>query len=311
METMNKNKRVLVTGSSGFLGSHIVDCLLASGYDVNGFDLSGPTYKQNLAQFHHGDILDYDAVYAAVKNCDYIYHLAGIADIGESVENPDKTVKINILGTQNILKASSDQNIKRFIFASTIYVYSDLGGFYRVTKQACEKIIEEYQKAYGLNYTILRYGSLYGIRSNSFNSIRNMLNQALEKKEIIRRGDGEEIREYINVKDAAKLSVKVLNKEFANRHLILTGNQSMKIRELLSMIREIFKDKIKITYKLGDELHHYQITPFSFQSQIAERLTPNSFIDIGQGLLEVLNELHHEKFVRNNDDKISLRDRDK
>jgi len=308
---MKKNIKVLVTGSSGFLGSHIVDHLSSEGYYVIGLDFQKASYKQALSKFHCCDILDYKSVNEALIGCDYVYHLAGVADIDESVEDPEKTIKGNIIGTQNILKASLSHKVKRIIFASTIYVYSDLGGFYRATKQACEKIIEEYQKAYGLNYTILRYGSLYGIRSNSFNSIRNMLNQALKKKEIIRRGDGEEIREYINVKDAAKLSVKVLNKEFANRHLILTGNQSMKIRELLSMIREIFKDKIKITYKLGDELHHYQITPFSFQSQIAERLTPNSFIDIGQGLLEVLNELHHEKFVRNNDDKISLRDRDK
>jgi len=308
---MNKNKPVLVTGSSGFLGSHIVDYLLASGYDVIGFDLEESNYHQGFTQFHCGDILDYEAVHAAVKDCIYVYHLAGVADIGESVENPDKTLKVNILGTHNILKASVEQKIERIIFASSIYVYSDLGGFYRVTKQACEKIIEEYQKAYDLNYTILRYGSLYGTRSNSFNSIRNILNQALEKKEIIRRGDGEEIREYINVKDAAKLSVKVLNKEFANRHLIITGNQSMKIRELLSMIREIFKDKIKITYKPGDELHHYQITPFSFRTQIAERLTPDTFIDIGQGVLEVLNELQQEKYENNDDPKISLREKNK
>ena len=308
---MNKNKQVLVTGSSGFLGSHIVDCLLASGYDVSGFDLEESNYQQGLTQFYCGDVLDYEAVHTAVNGCNYVYHLAGVADISKSMESPDKTVKVNILGTQNILKASAEHRIERFIFASTIYVYSDLGGFYRVTKQACEKIIEEYRKVYDLNYTILRYGSLYGTRSNSFNSIRNMLKEALDNSEIIRRGDGEEIREYINIIDAAKLSVRVIDKEFANKHIIVTGNQSMKIRELLSMIKEIFEDNIKIIYKPSDEQHHYQITPFSFRSQVAERLTPNTFIDIGQGILEVLNELHHEKYESNDDPKISLREKDK
>ena len=308
---MNNNKKVLVTGSSGFLGSHIVDSLLDTGYDVVGFDIDKPNYHQDLSQFHYGDILDYEAVNSAVKGCDYVYHLASVADIGESVENPDKTIKVNILGTHNLMKASVEQKIEKFIFASTIYVYSNLGGFYRVTKQACEKIIEEYKTGYGLNYVILRYGSLYGTRSNNFNSIRDMLNQAIEKKEIIRRGDGEEIREYINVKDAAKLSVKVLEDDFINKHIIITGNQSMKIKELLSMIKEILDNEIKITYKSGDELHHYQITPFSFRSQIAERLTPNSYIDIGQGIIEVLNELHNKKYIKNNDIKISLREKDR
>jgi len=241
--------------------------------------------------------------------CDYVYHLAGVADIGESVDDPEKTIKGNIIGTQNILKASLSHKIKRIIFASTIYVYSDLGGFYRVTKQACEKIIEEYQKSFGLDFTILRYGSLYGIRANSFNSIKNMLEEAINKGQILRRGDGEEIREYINIKDAAKLSVNVLNESFKNKHLIVTGNQTMKIKELLKMIKEVFNNKIKIKYEPGDELHHYQITPFSYRSEIAERLTPETYIDIGQGIIEVLNEISANKFKNSDNPKISLREK--
>lgn len=306
---MKKNIKVLVTGSSGFLGSHIVDHLHSLGFDVIGLDLQKAGYKQALSKFHCCNILDYNSVNKALKGCDYVYHLAGVADIGESVEDPEKTIKGNILGTQNILKASVDQKVKRIIFASTIYVYSDLGGFYRATKQACEKIIEEYQKSFGLDYTILRYGSLYGIRANSFNSIRNMLEEAIEKGQILRRGDGEEIREYINIKDAAKLSVNALDKSFENRHLIVTGNQTMKIKELLTMIKEVFDNKIKIKYEPGNELHHYQITPFSFRAEVAERLTPDTYIDIGQGIIEVLNEISENKFNNSNNPIISLRDR--
>jgi len=306
---MKNNKKVLVTGSSGFLGSHIVDSLLNNGYSVIGFDLEEASYNQNLSHFFSGDISDYNKLSKAMDGCHYVYHLAGIADIGESVQDPEKAIKVNILGTHNILKASVEKEIERFIFASSIYVYSELGGFYRVTKQACEKIIDEYQKSYGLNYTILRYGSLYGTRANNFNSIRNMLEEALTNNEIIRRGDGEEIREYINVIDAAKLSVRSLDSDYINKHLIITGNQSLKIKELLLMIKEIFNNKIKISYKPGDELHHYQITPFSFRSQIAERLTPNTFIDIGQGIMEVLNELAQEKFKQEKNFKIGLREK--
>ena len=136
-----------------------------------------------------------------------------------------------------------------------------------------------------------------------------MLEEALTNNEIIRRGDGEEIREYINVIDAAKLSVRSLDSDYINKHLIITGNQSLKIKELLLMIKEIFNNKIKISYKPGDELHHYQITPFSFRSQVAERLTPTTFIDIGQGIMEVLNELSQEKFKQEKNSKIGLREK--
>ena len=248
---MKKNKKVLVTGSSGFLGSHIVDCLIDRGYDVIGLDLQESNYNQGLKDFYCIDILDYKSIERSLKGCDYVYHLAGIADIGESVENPEKTINGNIIGTLNLLKASLKLSIERFIFASTIYVYSDLGGFYRVTKQACEKIIEQYQKSFGLNYTILRYGSLYGTRANNFNSIKNMLKEALDKGIISRRGNGEEIREYIHIRDAAKLSVKILDSKYENRHFIVTGNQSMKIKELLYMIKEIFENKIKIENNLA------------------------------------------------------------
>jgi UDP-glucose 4-epimerase len=306
-----KNKKVLVTGSSGFIGSHVADSLEEEGYNVVLFDSVPSKYKSKTQQEFIGNILNPDDIETAMKGCEIIYHFAAQSDIGVSSDIPTTTITANIIGTQNVLEAARKHKVNRFLFASTIYVYSELGSFYRVSKQACEKIIEEYRKVYDLNYTILRYGSLYGTRSNSFNSIRNMLKEALDNSEIIRRGDGEEIREYINIIDAAKLSVRVIDKEFANKHIIVTGNQSMKIRELLSMIKEIFEDNIKIIYKPSDEQHHYQITPFSFRSQVAERLTPNTFIDIGQGILEVLNELHHEKYESNDDPKISLREKDK
>ena len=89
---MSKNKKVLVTGSSGFLGSHIVDCLIDRGYDVIGLDLHESNYNQGLKNFYCVDILNYESIERSLKGCNYVYHLAGIADIGESVENPEKTI---------------------------------------------------------------------------------------------------------------------------------------------------------------------------------------------------------------------------
>ena len=100
--------------------------------------------------------------------------------------------------------------IKRFIFASTIYVYSSKGGFYRCSKQAAENYIEEFFNKFKLNYTILRYGSLYGPGAGTNNGLSKIILNFLNKKEIIYEGGPNTIREYIHVEDAAKSSVDIL-----------------------------------------------------------------------------------------------------
>jgi UDP-glucose 4-epimerase len=197
------------------------------------------------------------------------------------------------------------------LFASTIYVYSELGSFYRVSKQACEKIIEEYEKEFNLNYTILRFGSLYGPRANKFNGIRDFLTQALKNKKVVRRGDGEEIREYIHVKDAAQMSVDALDEKFKNKHLIITGNQQIKIKDLLTMIREIFNGEIEIKFDMEEELHHYEITPYNYKPQVAQKITSDTFYDLGQGILDLIYDLEMKINKGNSGKKVGLRKRKK
>ena len=246
-----------------------------------------------------------------MKDCQYVFHFAAQADIGSSSNDATKTIHNNIIGTQNILETARRNNVNRVMFASTIYVYSELGSFYRVSKQACEKIIEEYQRVFGLDYTILRFGSLYGPRANAFNAISNFLIQALKNKRIVRRGDGEEIREYIHVKDAAQLSVDALSEQYQNKHLIITGNQQIKVKNLLTMIQEIFEGEIEVKYGLEDELHHYAITPYNYKPQVAKKLTSNTFYDLGQGLMDLIFDLEIELDKENGNKKIGLRKRKK
>jgi UDP-glucose 4-epimerase len=306
-----KFKKALVTGSSGFLGSHIADALDEAGYQVTLFDINKSKYKRESQNEIIGDILNYKEVLDAVAGHDVVYHFAAQADIESSGAAPSETIKANIIGTQNVLDAALKEEISRLIFASTIYVYSDLGSFYRVSKQACEKIIEEYYKEFGLEYTILRYGSLYGSRANHFNSITNMLTQALTDKKIIRRGDGEEIREYIHVKDASELSVKALDDDYINKHLIISGNQRIKVKDLLVMIKEICKGEIEISFGKEEELHHYQITPYSFKPEIAKKLAPKTHYDLGQGILDLLYDINSELDEKNENLNITLRKRKK
>jgi len=294
--------RVLVCGGSGFLGSHVADCLTDAGHEVIIFDLKEPPLLKKDQIFILGDILDSKAVEAAVKGREVVYNFAGIADMDHAKEFPVETVKHNILGNSIILDACLNNKIKRFLFASTIYVYSNSGSFYRSSKQSCELIIENYNQIYGLEYTILRYGSLYGPRANPKNWLNILLSQALKEERVVRYGDGEEIREYIHVFDAARCSVDVLSKGYINQHVIISGNQQIRIKDLLIMLKEIMGNRIDIEYKaIDDKLCpydpslHYEITPYSFNPKLAKRMVSSHYIDLGQGILETLKDIHQQQ----------------
>ena len=285
--------KVVVFGGAGFLGSHVCDILSEQGHEVVIFDAKKSPYRQKRQQEIIGDVLDADKVKKALKGVDYVYHFAGLADLDDAQTKPMDTAVQNINGTINILEACKQEGIKRFLYASTVYVYSEKGGFYRCSKQAAESYIEEYQKSYGLNYTILRYGTLYGPRANEHNSIYRYLSQALTAKTIECSSSGEEVREYIYVRDAAELSVQVLDEKHQNKHIIITGHHPMKFKDFLNMINEILGGQLKIKYNIEPaDSSHYNITPYSFRTKIGYKLTSTSYLDMGQGILECIYDIN-------------------
>ena len=292
--------KAVVFGGSGFLGSHVADILTKEGHLVTIFDKTESLYLKDGQHMIVGDILDENAVNRAISDCDIVYNFAGIADIKEAKINPAETIRQNIVGNSIVLDACRKNKIKRFLFASSIYVYSNSGSFYRSTKQACELLIEDYQKAYGLDFTIMRYGSLYGPRGDERNWIYSMLKQAVTENKITRKGDGEEIREYIHVHDAAKISVDVLDESYKNQCVMITGNQSIKMKDLLIMVKEILNNKIEIEYINATDEEHYEITPYSFSPKVAKKVVSNSYLDLGQGIINLLDNVynkfsHHKK----------------
>tara|TARA_B100000029_G_C17480941_1_gene925526 strand:- start:394 stop:1275 length:882 start_codon:yes stop_codon:yes gene_type:complete len=285
------NKQVMIIGGSGFLGSNVAKILHKNGYNIKIFDLKKNDNLKFSYEFIEGDIANYEMLLEATKKVDYIYHFAGVADIKEANEDPIKTVKYNVLGTTNILESCKINKVKRILFASSIYVYSESGGVYRSTKQAAELLIENYSKLNGLDYTILRYGSLYGPGANEFNSINKILNQAIQNKKIVRSGNGEEIREYIHINDAASGSLKALDEKFKNEYLILSGVTQIKIKDLLRMIQEMIDDNVEIEYTDEKLSEHYEITPYSFRPRIAKKLVQETHIDLGQGILDSIYDI--------------------
>ena len=201
------------------------------------------------------------------------------------------------------LEAARLAGARRFVFASTIYVYSESGSFYRASKQAAERFIETYHERYGLDYSILRYGSLYGRRADARNGIYRMLHEAVDRHSITYHGSGEAIREYIHVEDAARMSVQVLAPEFANRHLILTGQERLRIKDVMTMISEIMPWKIELHFDEARAGHHYEVTPYAFQPRIGRKLVLNEHVDLGQGLLDCLRDIHRTMHHSGEDDE--------
>ena len=286
--------KVIIFGGSGFLGSHVADVLSERCYKVTIFDISKPKYLKEDQISIVGDINDEKKVTDAIKDCDIVYNFAGISDIEEAKKSPFNAIKNNILGNTVLLEASRNAKVKRFVFASTLYVYSEAGSFYRSSKQACELLIDNYQKAFGLDYTILRYGSLYGPGSNEHNWIYKVLKQALIEGKISRSGDGEEIREYIHVFDVARLSVDILSTEYKNQHVIITGNQQIKVKDLLIMIKEMLNNRIKLEYLPVNYKEHYEITPYNFTPRLAKRIQSNNYVDLGQGILDMMKIVYQK-----------------
>jgi UDP-glucose 4-epimerase len=259
---------------------------------VRLFDRSPSRYQRADQEMIIGDIMDLEQVKEAAHGADVVYNFAAIADIDEAQEKPIATATINVLGNMHTLEAARLVGARRFIFASTIYVYSESGSFYRASKQAAERFIETYHERYGLEYSILRYGSLYGRRADARNGIYRMLYEALERHSITYHGSGEAIREYIHVEDAARMSVQVLAPEFANRHLILTGQERLRIKDVMTMISEIMPWKIDLRFDEARAGHHYEVTPYAYQPRIGRKLVLNEHVDLGQGLLDCLQDIH-------------------
>lgn len=291
-------KVVTVFGGCGFLGIYMVKELVSRGYIVKVYDKNIKAFEESV-EYIEGDILDQEKVDSAIKNSNIVYNLAAISDIDECIQRPIEAMKYNVIGNGVIMKSCLDHKIDRYIFSSSVYAYNDIGGVYSSTKKASESFIKDFSKYYGLKYTILQYGTIYGIGAPKENSMHNYLRSALIDKKIKYLGDGSEIREYIHVSDASRLGIDVIDEEYENKTLIITGHNTTNVKDLFRMIQEIIGDNIEVEYnfssQIGKKKSHYKITPYFFNQDIPRKLTSNQYVDLGFGILEMLEYLKHSK----------------
>jgi UDP-glucose 4-epimerase len=292
---MKNNGKVVVIGGSGFLGSHTADELSKRGYQVTIFDRSPSPWINHDQKIILGDILDLEAVKKVISGADYVYHFAGMADIGEAKSSPINTIELNVMGATTVLEAAVETKVKRFVYASTMYVYSPYGSFYRASKQAAETIIEAYYDKYDLPYVLLRFGSLYGPRAQSWNGLKRYVSEIVRTGTLDFQGTGRERREFIHVEDAARLSVDILNEAHKNHAITVTGQQVISLKDLIEMIHEIAGVEFNIAFSdTPPEADHYAMTPYRYTPKRAKKIVPAEFIDFGQGVLDIVEEVHHE-----------------
>jgi len=286
--------RICVLGGSGFLGSHVADKLSEIGHDVAVVDRLRSVWLRKDQEMVIADLLDPNSIDKAIDGAEIVYNFAGLADLNQALTMPVKTIELNVLGNMHVLEACKKAGVDRYLFASSIYVYSREGGFYRCSKQSAEHYIEEYQNVYGLNYTILRYGSLYGPRSGEDNGLFRIIRDALIQGKISYEGDPESVREYIHVEDAANSSVTALGTDFLNQSVILTGQQSMRVSDLLSMLSEILGFQESPEFRGEDYAGHYVRTPYAYQPKLGRKYSPSTHVDLGQGLLQIIDDIRQQ-----------------
>ena len=281
-------KVYLVTGAAGFLGSHVADFLTFKKNTVILFDKKKSKYKKQNQKMIVGNINKLKDLQKALKKVNTVFHFAASADLNYSNETPFETIESNIIGTINVLKSCLKNRVKKIVFASSIYARSEQGGIYSTSKLSSEMIIEKICKKFGLKYVILRFGTIYGERANSFNTVQNYINKAKVNKKISRESKGNEVRSYIHVKDVARITYKSLNKVYENNYYNIFGNKKILVKNLLNRIKK-YVPKLKIKYsKKDNRKYNYKINPFTYKIREGKNLKLKKYISLDEGIKKLV-----------------------
>jgi UDP-glucose 4-epimerase len=252
--------RALVTGGAGFIGSHLVDALVAEGWRVTVLDNLSTGTESNLKSvmdditFCKGDIRDRQILEKAVEDCSVIFHLAAVVSVPQTIDHPVESALINDLGTLYVLEEARKKNIKRVIFSSSCAVYGDdpqlpkketmnlkPGSPYALQKMTAEHYMRLGYELYGLEAVSLRYFNVYGPRqdpSSPYSGVISIfMKMAIEQKSPIIYGNGNQSRDFIYVTDVVKANLLAAASDQARGKIVNIGTGiSVRINQLWDMI---------------------------------------------------------------------------
>src|SRR4051794_17822322 len=247
--------RGLVTGGSGFIGSHVVDALVAAGHEPLIYDLRESPHHPAVAAVV-ADLDDLDRLTTAMEGCSAVLHLAASADVTEVLTDPVEAERRNARGTLHVLEAARRAGVGRVVYASTIWAYSDTPAvchdeslplhppahLYTATKLAGEMYCHAYGELYGVEHTILRFGIPYGPRARPAAVVPAFVARALSGEPLTIAGDGSQSRRFVYVEDLADGVVRALAPCAANRTYNLVGAEDVTIQDIADTVRAVVGD---------------------------------------------------------------------
>lgn len=264
--------KILVTGGAGFIGSHLVDQLLAQNHQVVVLDNLSTGKMENLPpgndrlQIEKGDICCRQTVDQITRGCDAIVHLAAVASVHASVEDPCGTHQVNLVGTLNLLEAARNNNIKRFVYASSAAVYGNTEVVpvsenthlkpltpYAADKLAGEYYIDFYRRQFGLKPIMFRFFNIFGPRqdpSSPYSGVISIfLERAMSGRPISVFGDGEQTRDFVYVADLVRLleQAVTMTRNIAEPMNVGNGDQTS-LKQLLAVIEEFAGRPLEVSH---------------------------------------------------------------
>lgn len=268
--------KTLITGGAGFIGSHLAEQLLGGGHGVRVLDNLSTGKRENLpasqsVEFLHGDIRDRDAVNAAVAGVDGIVHLAAVASVQASVDDPIGTHGSNFDGTLNLLEAARQHGVRRFLYASSAAIYGDNEELpiaenarprpltpYAADKLAGEHYLSFYHSKYGLDTTSFRFFNIFGPRqdpSSPYSGVISIFTDRLQRGEPVTIfGDGRQTRDFVYVADLARLLMKSLSLRTQSGQVLNVGRgQQSSLLDLISALEKLSGKKLQ--YRHEPERH--------------------------------------------------------
>jgi UDP-glucose 4-epimerase len=261
--------RVLVTGGAGFIGSHVVDKLIAAGHRPRIFDMvPSPYHAPGEVDTYIGELGDRAALADAMTGCQAVMHLAAVADVNQVALDPVFAEEVNSRGTLNVLEAARSSAVKRVIYASTIWVYNGHSAeevnedselslpahLYTATKVAGEMYCTSFAELYDVEYTVLRFGIPYGPRARPAAVVPSFVRKALAGEPLQIAGEGDQSRRFVYVEDLADGCVCALDPVAANRVYNLVGPETTTVLQIASVVRDLVGDVdiVHVESRVGD-----------------------------------------------------------
>jgi UDP-glucose 4-epimerase len=305
---------ILVTGGAGFIGSNLIEYLVNNNFNVKVLDNFSTGKKENLIsvvdniEVIENDIRNFEIVKSVIKNVEYVFHFAALSSVPLSVSNPILANEINITGTLNLLRASAEENVKKFIFASSSAVYGNSNNLpiaennilkplspYAITKLAGEEYCKVFSKIYGLNTVSLRYFNVFGPKQNPLSEYSAVIPKFIKAMKSDNRpviyGDGLQSRDFIYIENIIDALTKCAFKDFEPGLVMNCAcNKQTNLIMLVDYINQILGKTIKPKFeneRKGDIKHSYADI-----SLIKNVIDFEPKIDLKEGLVKTISSIN-------------------